>query len=1169
MAGEPPIRSSFGDRPVTKSPNRLAAVILCARPGPIWGGWTARGRIVVVSADGDRLRVGLLGGLRVTRGGAELPVTGARLRGLIARLAVAGGRPVAPGHLVDALWPEEQPTDPANALQSLISRLRRLLGGGETVAQAEGGYRLGVEPDDVDVNRFARLAAAGRESLRAGDPAGAAGPLGEAVALSIGGVPVTTATATPGTVDRGPAPIGTTAGTVAPELAEVAPAQAVRLAQAVVEATADLAEAEIALGRAERAAARLTGLLAEHPLNERLAALLVDALTAQGRQADALAVYERVREALAERLGADPGAALRERHLSLLRGTTPLAPDRDVPGVPSRFAEEPPPTNLPEPLTSFVGRADDLGRVDALLAAGRLVTVLGPGGAGKTRLAVEAARRRAGGFRDGAWLVDLASVTEPAKVGAAVVASAGLRGSALFETAGRVRADGRGDVDVLTERLYGRQILLVVDNCEHLIDAVAHLVSALLVRCPQLRVLATSREPLAVDGESLVPLGPLGLPAAGAAAAEAVRAPAVRLFAERAAAVRPGFTVDDATVGDVVRIVRGLDGLPLALELAAARLRTLGLAGLAEGLSDRFRVLTSGNRTAQPRHRTLRAVIAWSWNLLADDERVLAERVAVLPGGVTVASAAAISGGTAVADLLAALVDRSLLQLAPGGRYRMLETIREYGIERLAEQGVLADVRDVAARHLAVLATGYDARLRTSAQVETLRTMRAEYDNTLAALRHFCDVGDAPAAVSLALDLCWYWQMFGRHADATYWLSAALSVPGDVDQVAADCAEAVLVLNRTGTEPGLMTETAAQRRERVRGLADRLAAHAELPGPAGAIAAFILYFAGDNELAEQRINRLVDGPDRWLTAMAHTMRAQIAENNGDVAQLGLDAAAALDGFRALGDRWGQATVLPLRALIRQYDGDLDGALTDLRAARALAAEFGSLDIADEIFIDLRWADLHMRRGEPDEARAALAQARVRAGRSGSAEMQLLVDALEAGMMIWLGELDRASELIGRASSGLGIGDDGNEMRLLLGGDHGFAIVGAVRASLAVRQGDAEAAEKALSMAYPAAVQTQDMPILALVAVAAGGLAVLRGLPREAAALLGAAARLRGAHDHTALDVTTVATAARAALGEERFGEAYAAGWNLEAAAAQSRIDPARLALESGSPGVGA
>ncbi|MEU8664786.1 ATP-binding protein, partial [Actinoplanes philippinensis] len=624
-------------------------------------------------------------------------------------------------------------------------------------------------------------------------------------------------------------------------------------------------------------------------------------------------------------------------------------------------------------------------------------------------------------------------------------------------------------------------------------------------------------------------------------AAAAAGAPAVRLFAERAAAVRPDFAVDDVTVGDVVRIVRGLDGLPLALELAAARLRTLGLADLAAGLSDRFRLLTSGNRTAQPRHRTLHAVITWSWNLLADDERTLAERIAVLPGGVTVSTAAALSGSAAtVADLLAALVDRSLLQLAPGGRYRMLETIREYGIGRLAEQGALESVRDLAARHLAVLVSEYDKRLRTAAQVEALRLMRAEYDNTLAALRHFCDIEDARAALSLALDLGWYWQMFGRHADAAYWLAEALAVPGEADPVAVDSAEAVLVLNRTGTEPGLLTETAAQRRDRVRALADRLAAHPALPGPAGAIAAFILYFAGDNELAEQRVNRLIGGPDRWLSAMAHMMRAQIAENNGDVDQMGREAAAALDGFRALGDRWGQATVLPLRALVRQYDGDLDGAMADLRAARALAAEFGSLDIADEIFIDLRWADLHMRRGEREEARSAIAQARGRAERSDSGEMLLLVDALEAGMMIWFGDLDRATELIDRAGAGMGIGGpEEADMRLLLGGDHGCAIVGAVRASLAVRMNDLDTAEKALAVAYPAAVQTQDMPILALVAVAAGGLAVRRGLPREAAALLGAAARLRGAHDHTALDVITVATQVRAALGEEGFGEAYA------------------------------
>ncbi|MEU4422581.1 BTAD domain-containing putative transcriptional regulator [Actinoplanes sp. NPDC024001] len=1068
---------------------------------------------------GSRLSVVLFGTLAVRRGDDAVPVPGARLRGLLARLAVAGG-PVSPAALVDALWPQEGPADPLNALQSLVSRLRRLLGG-DTVVQSEGGYRLVA---DVDVTEFESLAAAGRERLRAGDPGAAAEALGAATAL-----------------------LG---GPVAAELAEVAAGYATRLAQTIVDAVADLAEAELALGRVEQAAARLTGLRAEHPLNERVAALLIDGLAAQGRQADALAVYERVREHLADELGADPGGALRERHLRLLRG---------APAVPMGNDAGPPPTNLPAPLTSFVGRADDLARIDALLTAGRLVTVLGPGGAGKTRLALEAGRRRAGAYPDGTWLVDLASVTEPAKVGAAVMAAAGLRGSALFEMVNRVRAEGRDDLDVLTDTLGGRRILLVVDNCEHLIDAVAHLTGALLARCPHLRVLATSREPLAIDGEALVPLGPLGLPEPDAGPAAADRASAVRLFAERAAAVKPGFAVDEGTVRDVVRVVRALDGLPLALELAAARLRTLALPELAAGLSDRFRLLTTGSRTAQPRHRTLRAVIAWSWNLLTAGERTLAERVAVLPGGVTAGSAAALAPFTAAeaADLLAALVDRSLLQLAPDGRYRMLETIREYGIERLTEQGLLAEVRGLAARHFAALAAQCDPELRTARQFTAIAVFRAEYDNTLAALRHLCDTGDARAALALALDLCWYWHMFGRHADAAYWLTAALAVPGQTDPLAADRGEAVLFLNRTDLEPELRTETAEQRRVRVRALGRRLLTHPELSGPTGAFAAMVLYFAEETEAATERMEQMIAGPDPWLASLAHMLRARVAENNGDLEQFSQDITAALDGFRALGDRWGQATVLPMRSLIRQYHGDLDGAVADLTAARTLGGEFGSLDPADAVFLELRWADLHLRRGEPGEAVSAIAAARSRAGRSGSRELTLLVDALEAGMLLWQGELDRAGELLDRATAGLG--SDGMPV---MGGDHGTAIVGAVRASLAVRRGDPEAANRALAVAYPAALETHDMPIVAMVAVAAAGLAVLRERWPDAAMLLGAAARLRGSHDHTDLAVRDVTGKARAALGDEAFTEAYSAGWALDAAAAQRRIDPARLAPPS-------
>ncbi|WP_329244568.1 hypothetical protein OG417_48045 [Actinoallomurus sp. NBC_01490] len=679
--------------------------------------------------DGDtRLRVTLLGAFQASRGDAALPVPGARLLGLAVRLALAGGRAVEQGVLVDAIWAEDLPAGPAHALQALVSRLRRTLGSATAVAQVTGGYRLDVDAADVDAMRFEQLTAVGRDRLRAGDPNAAAAVLGEAVALW-----------------------GDRPGAEPTVVAAVAPAAATRLAHASVEAVADLAAAELTLGRADAAAARLTALLAEHPVHERAAALLMDALAAQGRQAEALAWYERVRETLADVLGTDPGAALRERHLRLLRAEPP---------APAADAARTRPGNLPAPLTSFIGRDDDLARIDTLLAAGRLVTVLGPGGAGKTRLAVEAARRHRHEYRDGAWMIDLASVTEPAKVGAAVLAGIGPRGGAMFEARMRVEGD---ELDVLVDRLDDRQSLLLVDNCEHLIDAVAHLVAALLSRCSGLRVLATSREPLAVDGEALVPLGPLALPGADDGVEQARRAASVRLFTERAAAVRPGFDVDETTLPEVRRVVRGLDGMPLALELAAARLRTLSLPELANGLSDRFRLLTTGSRTALPRHRTLRAVIAWSWELLGEHERTVAERVSILPGGVTSASATAVCAGTAVPaaeipELLAGLVDRSLLQLAPDpGRYRMLETLREYGTDRLAETGALGTVRDLAAGHFAELMARYDPRLRGPGQPTAMRVISAEYDNALAALRRrpepdlvLADVRPAPRRGLLA-----------------------------------------------------------------------------------------------------------------------------------------------------------------------------------------------------------------------------------------------------------------------------------------------------------------------------------------------------------------------------------------------------------------------------------
>ncbi|WP_404189484.1 AfsR/SARP family transcriptional regulator [Streptomyces tauricus] len=1285
--------------------------------------------------DGDaRLRITLLGALQasVSRGdGAALPVPGARLQALLVRLALAGGRAVAQGVLVDAIWAEDPPAGPAHALQALVSRLRRTLGSAALVTQLAGGYLLDVAAADVDALRFEQLAAAGRDRLRAGDPRGAATVLGEALALW-----------------------GDRAGTEPAVVATVAPAAATRLAHVSVEAVADLAEAELTLhpgDHADTAAARLTALLADHPLHERAAALLMDALAAQGRRAEALALYERVRRTLADDLGTDPGTALRERHLRLLRPERSPRPERSgrpEQSAPGADAVRTGPGNLPAPWTSFIGRDDDLARIETLLAAGRLVTVVGPGGAGKTRLAVEAARRHRHAYRDGAWLADLAPVTEPAKVGAALLAAIGSRGGTVFEAGNRGEGD---DLDVLVERLRGRESLLLVDNCEHLIEPVAHLVAALLSRCSGLRVLATGREPLAVDGEALVPLGPLALPGPHDDVGQARRAASVRLFAERAAAVRPGFEVDGTTLAEVRQVVRGLDGMPLALELAAARLRTLSLPELADGLSDRFALLGTGSRSALPRHRTLRAVIAWSWDLLSGHERTVADRVSVLPGGVTVASATALCAGTAVPPaeipaLLAALVDRSLLHLAPQpptptptgpgadapafapvspglgagdapafapvspglgggdasafapaspglggggapafapalpgpgggspsagpadgpspsatgtsgyppsadgrapsssgrapstsggtrsaddrtpsgsgrassgsdglpagsgraaadpgrppasfgrasstsgwgdslsarrvplfggsavsgvavpvpvpGRYRMLETLREYGTGRLVEADELGAVRDLAADHFADLLARCEPLLRGPGQTAAVRIIRAEYDNTLAALRRRCDKGDADGAVSLALNLTWYWQMLGLHSDAAYWLGEALAVPGGGATPDRDCARAIHLLNRIGTRPGASAEPAADDRARIREVADRLLAYPELPGPYGALAALPLAFLRGEGAVPAIVGRLADGDDVWLAGMARMFRAQFAENAGLLDEVRPEVEAALACFRQVGDRWGLADALPMRALLRQYDDDLDGALADLREARSLAGEFGPLSLGDEVFGDLRWIDLHLRRGDTDVVSATIDSARERALRANSPETRFLVDAWEAVLRVRLGDLDRARDLLDGAERGLYADPPPSAGARAFPGDHARALVGSARAALCLQTGDTAGARQALVRAYAAALETGDLPNLSLVAVTVAALAEARGCPREAAVLLGAAARLRGAHDRTDRQVRDLTRRGRAALGAAAFAAAYEQGWDLDARTATTVVDPARL-----------
>ena len=447
------------------------------------------------------VRVAILGPLEVhDDGGAVIAVAGARLRGLIARLALAGGQPVSTGALAEAVWDYDPPADVANALQTLVSRARRALGGAAAVEQSAAGYRLAVTPDDVDALRFERLVARGATA--------------EALALW-----------------RGPALAD--AGDFAEPFAR-------RLEELRLEATVTFLTGEVDAGRAAARAGELEALVAEHPLHEKLTGLLMRALAAAGRQADALAVYEALRTRLAEELGIDPGPPLQAVHLAVLRGEVSAASAAAAPGTtgPAR-------TNLRAQLTSFVGRHEEVAKVRQTLERYRLVTLVGPGGAGKTRLATEVAagarddaandaaddtaNGAAGGAPDGwpdgtwpegVWIAELASVTDAADVPAAVLGSVGLRESRLLPD-GTQLLTSRDARTRLLEGLADARALLVLDNCEHLIDACAHLADALLAHSPRLRIVATSREPLGITGESLFVVPPL----AEDPAARAVRRP--------------------------------------------------------------------------------------------------------------------------------------------------------------------------------------------------------------------------------------------------------------------------------------------------------------------------------------------------------------------------------------------------------------------------------------------------------------------------------------------------------------------------------------------------------------------------------------------------------------------------------------------------------------------
>ena len=514
-------------------------------------------------------------------------------------------------------------------------------------------------------------------------------------------------------------------------------------------------DADLALGGHEQVAAELASLTAEHPLRERLRAQQMLALYRCGRQADALRVYQAARTVLGEELGLEPGRELQRLEAAILAADPALDLAGTKPRLDERRSDAPRSGNLPAPISSFVGRVRELEGVAALVRANRLVSIVGPGGAGKTRLALEVAAMVAGEHRDGVWLVELASLRDPRNVASAVAAALGVDDPARVD---RFLAD--------------KGLLLVVDNCEHVIEEAASVVRRLLVAGPEVRVLATSREHLGVTGEVRWPVPPLGAEDASS------------LFLERAQA--GGYTTSDDDMARIEQICERLDGLPLAVELAAARTRPLSLGDIGGRLHDRFRLLTTGGRPAEPRHQTLREVVDWSYGLLFADEQRVFRRLSVFAGGFDVRAAEVVCAGDDVAvgdvvDILGHLVDKSLVAVMSrddGTRYRLLETLVDYGRARLVEAGEDDATADRHLRWMVELAAEAEPALRGPDQPRWVRRLSLELDNARTALEWAVHRGAAADAVALAAGFAYGWYITGTVKEGAAFIVRALAQEG-------------------------------------------------------------------------------------------------------------------------------------------------------------------------------------------------------------------------------------------------------------------------------------------------------------------------------------------------------------------------------------------------------
>ena len=1077
------------------------------------------------------MHVALLGPLEVRTDGDPgeiVEVAGARLRALLIMLALHPGQLVTASQLIDGLWPEEMPAAAGNALQALVSRLRRALP--EAVIESRpSGYQLKIDPRSTDIVRFEDLVAAGRAQLR-DDPVAAGQTLRQALALW-----------------RGPA------------LADVADtdfgqAAIARLDELRLSAIEQRVDADLRTGNTASLVAELEGLVIAHPMREPLAARLMRALHAAGQRSAALEVYEQTRKRLVNQLGVEPSAELAALHLDILRDEPPAEPDPKTPRpvssarLISNHASHKS-TNLRAELTSFVGRDAELRQVAELLGAYRLITLTGPGGAGKTRLAVEAARAELPATPDGVWLVELAPVTDPADVTSAVLSALGLREQVLVSSTRPRRLTPEtppppDELSRLLSALAAKRTLLVLDNCEHLVAAAATLADRVLAACPQVRIMATSREPLNITGEALWTVGPLTLPPDPAVTSLSAERSvvqdfaSVRLLTQRARAVVPSFAVTHDNAPAVAAICRALDGMPLAIELAAARLRTMAPEQIVARLGDRFGLLSSGSRTAMPRHQTLRAVVDWSWDLLDDAERALWRRFSVFTGGATLEAAEQVCSGSGlpadqVLDLLTALAEKSLLTVRHNPpRYWMLEIIRAYGAERLAEADEQEEVREAHAQYFTRLAEASQEHLLRPEQLDWLRRLSADQDNMHAAIRGAVAAGDGPAAVRLAAALGWYWSLRSMKVEGAELIGEAVSAPGsaaaDPENLAVAYAMGALLaidtpMRTTGLDwlgrAGALAARIADPVNPIMPLIGPLAALFGVPDPArGAVGPDIF----DDATAH---------PHPWVAGIARILRGHWALNLGQRhAEAEADFLAGSRILAELGERWGQAVALGGLGMLEGWRGEHAVAVGHYRRALELTAAFGSTE--DELQFRLFMVRQLWLAGEREAARAELSRALPDAERLGLPELRAYAVYTAGDLARLDSRPDAAREALMRVVSMTATPDVAQQIRAVAATGLGY---------LAGAEGDLDAARDWHAQALAAARSSADAPVIAEALTGLADLALRENDAERAAELLGASVAIRGTTDRSVQDEKRLADLARSVLGEARYGRAYQRG----------------------------